>query len=128
MSKKKRQKRGDAAPESQYIFPNRLISRHADAPTTHIHKAVGRIHRTLRIDPFSAHALRRTFATRLGEMQVPGHVIARLLNHKQMDVTSAEYNQYQYLKEKREALDAWRAKVAMLVSGFELVGSSSAES
>lgn len=119
--KQKRTKRGDVTPESPYLFPNRLISKHAGSPIVHIRKAVGRIHENLGIERFSAHDLRRTLATRLGEMQVPGHVIARLLNHKQMDVTSAVYNKYQYLKEKREALDAWGAKVEVLVSGFELV-------
>ncbi|PYV33023.1 MAG: hypothetical protein DMG09_23110 [Acidobacteria bacterium] len=77
--------------------------------------------------PFSAHDLRRTCATRLGQMQVPGHVIARILNHKQTDVTSAVYNKYQYLKEKRQALDLWGAKVARIVSGLKSVGASPTE-
>jgi len=93
----------------------------------HIRKAVGRIHRNLKLDPFSAHDLRRTCATRLGQMQVPGHVIARILNHKQTDVTSAVYNKYQYLKEKRQALDLWGAKVARIVSGLKSVGASPTE-
>lgn len=125
--KHKRAKRGDATPESPYLFPNRLVSQNAGAPIVHIRKAVGRLHKDLGFDPFSAHDLRRTFATRLGEMQVPGHVIARLLNHKQTDVTSAVYNQYQYLKEKQEALTTWGAKVAVIVSGLEIVHKSPAE-
>jgi hypothetical protein len=59
-------------------------------------------------------------------MQVPGHVIARILNHKQTDVTSSVYNQYQYLKEKREALDDLGAWIARLASGLELVRDASA--
>ena len=54
-------------------------------------------------------------------------MIARILNHKQTDVTSAVYNKYQYLKEKREALDLWGAKVARIVSGLKSVGASPAE-
>jgi integrase len=77
------------------------------------------------IEPFSAHDLRRTCATKLGQMQVPGHVIARILNHKQTDVTSAVYNQCQYLKEKRQALDDLGAWVARLASGLELIGDAS---
>ena len=61
------------------------------------------------------------------QMQVPGHVIARILNHKQTDVTSAVYNKYQYLKEKREALDLWGAKVARIVSGLKSVRASPTE-
>jgi len=34
------------------------------------------------------------------------------------------YNQYDYLKEKREALDAWGKRVAQIVSGLKLVEES----
>jgi hypothetical protein len=39
-------------------------------------------------------------------MEDPGHVIALILNHKQMDITSSIYNQFMDLKEKREALES----------------------
>jgi integrase len=125
--KQKREKRGDPAPDSKYIFPNRLISKHADAPIVHIRKAVGRLHRSLHVQPFTAHDLRRTCATRLGQMRTPGHVIARILNHKPTDITSSVYNQYEYIEEKREALDAWGSKVARMISGLELIASPLAE-
>ena len=79
------------------------------------------------MQPFSAHDLRRTCATKLGQMEVPGHVIARILNHKQTDVTSSVYDQYQYLKEKREALDDLGAWIARLASGLERVEDASAD-
>ena len=60
-------------------------------------------------------------------MEVPGHVIARILNHKQMDITSSLHNKYQYLKEKREALDTRDARLARIVSGLELVETKSTE-
>jgi len=119
--RKQRKERGDYVSDSPFVFPNRLLVKHAGAPITHIRKATGRLWRSLNIQPFSAHDLRRTCATRLGEMQVPGHVIARILNHKQADITSAVYNQYAYLKEKREALDAWGRRVAQIVSAMKLV-------
>jgi hypothetical protein len=63
----------------------------------------------------------------LGALQVPGHIIARILNCKQADVTSAVYNQYSYLKEKREALDLWGAKLSRIVSDLELVKTENSE-
>jgi hypothetical protein len=54
-------------------------------------------------------------------MQVLGQVIARILNHKQMDIKSAVYNQYAYLKKKHEALNAWGVRLSRIVSGLELV-------
>jgi integrase len=118
----KRRKRGRSAEGSRFVFPNYRLLKQRSAPITHVRKATSRIWRALQIKPFSAHDLRRTCATKLGQMQVPGHVIARILNHKQMDITSAVYNQYGYLKEKREALDALGAWIVRLASGMELVG------
>jgi integrase len=125
---KKWQKRGLKVEDSTFVFPNKRLTKHAEAPITHVRKATGRIWRALSMEPFSAHDLRRTCATRLGQMQVPGHVIARILNHKQTDITTLVYNQYEYLKEKREALESLGARIAKLASELELVaGASKAE-
>ncbi len=123
----KRRMRGNHSKESRFVFPNKRLIKKGEAPITHVRKATNRIWRTLQIQPFSAHDLRRTCATKLGQMQVPGHVIARILNHKETDLTSAVYNQYQYLKEKREALDDLGSWIARLASGLELVGGALAD-
>ena len=60
-------------------------------------------------------------SAKLGEMLVPGHLIDRIINHKPPGITDRVYNKYDYLKEKREALDAWGVLVARIVSGLELV-------
>ena len=119
--RRQRKERGGPDEESPFVFPTHLLTKHAKAPIGYIRKAVGRIHRRLGMKPFTAHDLRRTCATRLGQMGVPGHIIARILNHKPTDVTSAVYNQYEYLKEKREALDAWGARVVRITSELQLV-------
>ncbi len=119
--RQKRIERQDGAPESPFVFPNRLLAKYSNAPINNVRKAVGRLQHRLDIKSFSAHDLRRTCATNLGQMLVPGHVIARILNHKQKDVTSAVYNQYDYVKEKRDALEAWGKRVAQLVSRMRLV-------
>jgi integrase len=125
--RQRREKRGHNASPNMYVFPNKKLKKHADMPVVHVRKATGRIWRATGIQPSSAHDLRRTCATRLGQMEVPGHVIALILNHKQMDITSSIYNQYKYLKEKREALDAWGARLARIISGLELVETRGAE-
>jgi integrase len=120
--RQRREKRSHDASTSMFVFPNIKLKKH-DEPVVHVRKATGRIWRATGIASFSAHDLRRTCATRLGQMEIPGHVIARILNHKQMDITSMIYNKYQYLKEKREALDAWGARLVRIVSNLELVES-----
>jgi integrase len=89
-----------------------------------LRKTVDRVRARLNIEPFAPHDLRRTCATSLGKMQVPGHIIERILNHKQTGVTNTVYNKYDYLKERREALDAWGKRVAQIVSGIKPVEQS----
>ena len=38
----------------------------------------------------------------------------KVLNHKDRGVTDAVYNSYDYLEEKKEALDKWEAKILKL--------------
>jgi len=58
------------------------------------------------MQPWTVHDLRRTCATYMGESGVPRLVISRVLNHADRSVT-AIYDRAAYLKEKRQALEAW---------------------
>lgn len=57
---------------------------------------------------WSAHDLRRTFATRLNGMGVAPHVVERCLNHMLAGVMGV-YNKADYDTERREALEKWSA-------------------
>jgi integrase len=83
-----------------------------------------RISQKLEIPGFTPHDLRRTCSTKLGELLVPGHLIDRNINHKQTGITDRVYNRYDYLKQKREALTAWGARLTRIVSGLGLVKQS----
>jgi integrase len=64
------------------------------------------------------HDLRRTAATRLAELGVAHPVVSKLLNHSPrgvMGVTSI-YNRYEYLDERREALERWAQRIRDIVS------------
>ena len=56
------------------------------------------------VDHFTVHDLRRTFRSLLASQTVPGHVAERCLNHKLKGVEGI-YDRYDYLDERREALD-----------------------
>jgi integrase len=63
------------------------------------------------------HDLRRTMATRLAELGVPHPVVSKALNHSPrgvMGVTSI-YNRYEYLDERREALERWAQRIRDIV-------------
>jgi integrase len=63
------------------------------------------------------HDLRRTAATRLAELGVTHPVVSKLLNHSPrgvMGVTSI-YNRYEYLDERREAMERWAQRIGNIV-------------
>jgi integrase len=66
---------------------------------------------------FTPHDLRRTCATRLGDMGVPDEVVSRVLGHAPNGVTRKHYNHSQRLDEVRQALHAWAEQVGNLVGG-----------
>ena len=64
---------------------------------------------------WSPHDLRRTMASRMGDLGVAPHVIERCLNHVQQGIVGV-YQRQEYLKERRGAFDKWGAKLASLTS------------
>jgi integrase len=66
------------------------------------------------LDHWTIHDLRRTVGTGLGRLGISRFVIGRVLNHADNSVTGI-YDRYQYLTEKRQALDAWADHVAALI-------------
>lgn len=59
------------------------------------------------------HDLRRTATTHMGELRVPRHIRKLLLDHAENDVTGI-YDRYEYLEERRDALEKWAAKIRQL--------------
>jgi integrase len=57
---------------------------------------------------FTLHDLRRTCRTGLSRLKIQPHVAERVLNHVQPGIEGV-YDRYEYLEEKREALDKWAA-------------------
>jgi integrase len=59
--------------------------------------------------------LRRTAESRLASIGTPQEIINRVLNHAQGPITTT-YNRYEYLKEKRAALQRWADELDRIVS------------
>lgn len=60
----------------------------------------------LGIEPFTLHDLRRTTRTGLSRLKIQPHVAERVLGHAQ-DGVAGVYDVFDYLPEKREALEKW---------------------
>ncbi|MEQ6918721.1 tyrosine-type recombinase/integrase [Halomonas aquatica] len=101
----------------EFVFPGRVEGQPlgANAITTAVLRLQGR--KTRKRDkkaplgdmvPFSAHDLRRSFATGLGEYcATQPHVIERMLNHVPEDSLVATYQRAEYAEEQRRAWQAW---------------------
>jgi integrase len=74
------------------------------------------------IEDWVMHDLRRTAATLMAKAGVQPHVLTKILNHTAPASKLASpilkiYNRYEYLEEKRHALEAWAQYVANLIEG-----------
>jgi integrase len=94
----------------------RLINRSSEA----IARALLYRIEKLPVQGWTAHDLRRSVCTHLAKMGVSPLVIGSVVNHRQVTkhgVTLGVYVQYDYAREKREALDLWAERLAAIVSG-----------
>jgi integrase len=73
-----------------------------------------RLDRESGVTGWTFHDLRRTASTGMAALHVPQDTIDRVLNHAKRTLAGT-YSRHQYLKEKRNALDAWAERVAFLV-------------
>ena len=106
------------AGDSEFVFP----SPRDEARAGHIHgeavsKAMRRLRGTvLEADDITAHDLRRTLRTFLGEHDVPDEVADRVLNHTRPGVGNQHYNHARMQPQVRTALERWATHVERLVA------------
>jgi integrase len=97
-----------------YVFATRR-----DRPISGFSKAKAELDQRVAKAGFSMpswrfHDSRRAVATGLGGLKVPRFVVGRVLNHADRSVTGI-YDRYEYLDEKRAALEAWGRHVEGLI-------------
>jgi integrase len=63
---------------------------------------------------WSPHDLRRTMASRMGDLGILPHVIERCLGHRPPNKIVATYQRQEYLAERTEAFCLWGARLALL--------------
>ncbi|HEY4370981.1 MAG TPA: tyrosine-type recombinase/integrase [Burkholderiales bacterium] len=64
---------------------------------------------------WSPHDLRRTMASRMGDLGVPPHIIERCLNHVQQGIAGV-YQRQEYLSERKQAFDVWGAELEKILT------------
>lgn len=70
-------------------------------------------------EPWTFHDIRRTVATRMGDLGVQPHIVEAVLNHVSGSKAgvAGTYNRAAYAKEKRAALDTWASHLKTLLAG-----------
>ena len=66
------------------------------------------------LEDFTPHDLRRTAATGMARAGVQRFIVARVLGHVDRSVTGI-YDRYEYLDEKRVALDTWARRLTAIL-------------
>ena len=96
-----------------YLFPARRVHgpRRFDALTNAVRKLV----RESKLESFSPRDMRRTFKTLTGSIGISVEMRNRLQGHAITDVGSLHYDRYDYLTEKRIAMEAWTTCLAEIV-------------
>jgi len=67
----------------------------------------------IEIEPFDTHDLRRTFSTKLSELNTEPYVVEMMLGHKLGGVFET-YNKHSFIEQKRTALNKWMDRLELL--------------
>jgi integrase len=89
-------------------------------PVCGFSKVKVRLDRICGAEGWVLHDLRRTVATAMARLRVPPHITEKILNHSSSRVAGPMakiYQRYDYLEERREALEEWTATLMQIVGG-----------
>lgn len=101
------------ASTTKYVMPGMAPNKPLDENA--LPRAIRRSHERIGIPAWTAHDLRRTFATQLGEaLDIDPVVIEKCLGHK-MPRIMATYNKNEMLPQRQEALEKWAECIQNLV-------------
>jgi integrase len=100
----------------EYVFPS---PRKDDAPIRRDSLMAGmrRVRHLVGLDDVTNHDLRRTAATGMAALGVEKHTRRHIMNQRDGDVHSEVYDQFEYIPEKRAALELWAAHIIESVKG-----------
>jgi integrase len=104
----------DLADGSRYVFQSPTDPTKATDPTW-IQKARARIMQRANIEDGTHHDCRRVIDTNLAKLGVGRDIRSMILNHSVGGRLEKTYNAYDYLKERRKALDRWATKLEQIL-------------
>lgn len=102
--------------DSEYFF--RVADRGQMSPDT-LNSALGKLFRdeNLELPQFTVHDLSRTCRTQLGQLDLPGHIAERCMNHR-LPAMWRSYSTHDYLGERRGTLDKVASRLTDIVNAL----------
>jgi integrase len=101
--------------EGEFLFPD--AGGKGSLPAHAVAKTIAKAQDRFGLEHWTAHDLRRTAVSNMASLGVAPIVLGHIINHRSVTkagVTLAHYVQYDYAKEKREALVLWADRLAKL--------------
>jgi len=95
-------------PERGPVFLNRFGK---PMPSVSLNQVVKSACRETGVAIFSPRDIRRTYKTRISALGVPPHVSDRMQGHSIPGVSARNYNKYDYLSERREAMQTYLTRL-----------------
>lgn len=103
------------AKKSDFVFKARQKK---NSPIPHVSYAMKRVREISGVSDFRFHDMRRTAATNVVRVGYNRTIAGKIMNHKQLagdNLITAVYTRYEYMEEKREALQAWADHIKNLL-------------
>jgi integrase len=101
-----------------YLFPNDECD--GPLPAHAVAKTITKAQERFGLAQWTAHDLRRTVLTKMGELGIAPIVRAHVVNHRsstRAGVTLGVYDHHDYAREKTEALQLWAERLEAIVAG-----------
>ena len=105
----------EATADSPFIFAH-ATKQNEPMPMASLSQAVDRYRKRTEMAHFIPRDFRRTCKTLMGELGIAKDLRDRLQNHALNDVSSKHYDRYEYLPEKRRALELWERRLLDLAA------------
>ena len=106
--------------KSEFLFPargRRAEPGYGEPVAVHsASQAMRRLCAKLGIEDVRTHDLRRTCASRLGDLGVDQGIVSRVLNHAPKSVTNIHYLHSHYIPAMRDALDKWAVQLQAIIA------------
>ncbi len=97
-----------------YVFPG--LNGQEPLKSDGFSKAITRLCQSTGMEKFTPRDLRRTFKTLTGKAGLSKDIRDRLQYHSLSDVSSKHYDKYDYLPEKRKAMEVWNDYLTNIIT------------